>query len=226
MFPADNDQFLVRKDLLDAFTEWRQQPEKPIMQLTDLQEAKDSIKDALPFEDFKSTLLVSGPEGQKGTLSDCWVGWKMEWPGGNKTQPTPAPAPVELPPSVAHTSELRRTHFCFHFNTQDGYDGSQLEAYIRSRVSKSAPDDIGGLDEALQATYRRLAVRDHRSLACWRLEHVEHEGLVYNVFVAYKDDLNDTRGRTNHVEMGAPMCVSDATDLLCSAVDDGDCDIC
>lgn len=222
VFPAENDNFVVRQDLLDAFTEWRQQPEKPTMQLTDLQEAKDSISEALPSEDFKSTLLVSGPEGQKGTLSDCWVGWKMDWPGGNRTQPTPAK--MELPQSVAQAPALRQTHFCFHFNTRDGYDRSQLEAYIRSRVSKSAPDDIGGLDQALEAAYNRLAVPD--IMSCWRLEHVEHEGLVFNVFVAYKDGLNATGARSNHVDLDAPVCVSHPTDLQCPAVDDSDCDIC
>lgn len=224
VFPAENDQFVVRQDLLDAFTQWRQQPEKPIMQLSDLEQANNSIKDALPVQDFKSTLLVAGPEGQKGTLSDCWVGWKMDWPGGNKTQPTPAK--MELSQPLA-TPALRRTHFCFHFNTQDGYDRSQLETYIRSRVSKSAPDDIGGLDQELEAAYNRLAALDRRGTACWRLESVEHEGLVFNVFVAYKDGLHATAGTSNHVDLDALFSLSaGAPDLQCPAADDGDCDIC
>lgn len=225
VFPAENSQFVVRQDLLDAFTEWRQRPEMmPVMQMSDLEQATSDSRGVLPTEDFRTTLQVADSEGKKGTLSDCWVGWNMDWPNGNKTQPTPVVETSE--PPVSEWGVDRHIHFCFHFNTADGYDRTQLQTYISKRVATTTPDDIQGLDQALEAAYNQL-VASNREYP-WRLKHVQHEGLVFTVFVAYRGNPGADMNISRHDCMDALGSMFDAAGSQgpTTAADDGYCDIC
>lgn len=186
--PAETTDFVVRQDLLDAFTDWRQGRE-PIMQLKDLEQATADSAHALPRDAFVPTLTVVNDNGTRGALEDCWVGWKMDWAGGDKAQPKMLPPPHAGPVGFSTVTEPpvpdRKVHFCFHFNTRDGYDPAQFQQYTSTRVASTAPDDLEGLEEAVKHAFHDL--RDQQATP-WRVKHVFHEGVVFNVFVAYREE--------------------------------------
>ena len=200
--------FVVRRDLVQAYTAWRQK-RPPVMQMSDLELAERASFNVLPVDSYRTvaevTTLASGP----GQVKDCFVGFFMTWPGGNKTQPTPvvstdmagsmtsravsAPAGADFGELTAGTAvrELtagtgvreREVHACFHYRAADGYEPGQLTDYVQNRVAISSPDDLDGLEESLRSAVAGLVESLKTSPARWKVRHVRHEGLVYNVFV-------------------------------------------
>ena len=196
--PSPDGDFVVRNDLVQAYTEWRQAPENdlPTMQLADLNEAERDSYNVLPTDDYKLDLLVKGTEGQRGHVADCWQGWSLSWPGGNKT--SPKEEPPQQAPSPVYQATDRAVHACFHFN--DGYDPSQLTAYIRNRVTDSSPDDLQSLEGLVESTVMDLSVQ--KSVAKWVMRTVEHETLKFNIFVR----LQAADASAMQQECGASCC--------------------
>lgn len=186
-FAADNltrgeaSDFVVKKDLLDSYTEWRQK-RQPTMQLTDLFKAQQDVDLVVPYEDFEAVLTVTHPDGRTGQVDESYHGWRLLWPGGNKTQPELTAAPLDVSDSEMTGPAV---HYCFHF--LKGYDRQVLNNYLVNRVS-SSPANVAGLDLALQA-----AVDDvQRSLkalhSAWSMKTISYEGMRFNVFCARQPD--------------------------------------
>lgn len=187
VFPAQQDEFVVRQDLLDSYTKWRQELQ-PIMQLTDLDQAQRDSDNVLPPENYNANLIVTNGE-EKGSIQDCWVGWKMDYPDGNRTQPTILSNIVDngMPIfDVTAPVAPRCVHYCFHYDSRREYDPSQLQQYLDIRAATTSPNDIEGLEEALKKAFAQMSTHRPRH-SNWRLQHVSHENVTYNVFVAYKE---------------------------------------
>lgn len=174
---ADPTDFVVKDDLLSSYTQWRQDPSKPLMQIADLERASVVCSDIMPATRYNERMSVLDSSGQKGTVACSWKGLQLTWPGGNKTQPVPDDTPEAEP---ERECVQRLVHACFHFATSE-YDPEQLERHVLNRVTRSSPDDIEHLHEKVRNTLKALGDKP-RSGVSWRMDAVEHEGLVYNVF--------------------------------------------
>ena len=196
--PAGDTDFLVREDLIESFTEWRKGRE-PIMQLTDLDHAQQDSYDALPTEAYRPDLVVTNEDGLKGRVTDCWVGWKLDWPDGNRTEPVLVhePPPTFPSPPKCVAPNPRHVHHCFHFSSDKGYDRSQFMTYLNIRATTTFPNDVEGLEEEIKAARQRLIREGPLPHSDWRLDHVSHEGVIYNVFVTYKEYAQDSIGTQN-----------------------------
>lgn len=187
--------FVVRDDIVDSYVAWRQSPDRdlPTMQLTDLVKAQEDSRGVLPFDQYRQVLDVATEDGRRGAVKDCWQGWSLVWPNGNKTLPEPAadsrndpvaeqPQEPQEPQGVRFAD--RNVHACFHF--QQEYEPWQVGQYITKRVTQTYPDDIQHLEEKVKAAIRKLkGQRFCDSSAKWKMQSIEHEGLKYNVFVGF-----------------------------------------
>lgn len=169
--------FVVKKDLLDSYTEWRQQ-RQPTMHLTDLYKAQQDMDSVMPLEDFQTVLTVTHPDGRTGQVDESYRGWRLLWPGGNKTQPELTAAPADV---LDSENAVPAVHYCFHF--ANGYDRKILNNYLVNRVS-STPANAAGLDLALQAAVDDIQ-RSLKALhSAWSMKTITYEGMRFNVFCA------------------------------------------
>ena len=177
---ASSADFIVKDDLIKSYTQWRQE-RQPTMQLDDLYKAQQDVDSVLPEEDYHDLLVVNGEDGQTGHVDCAWKGYKLDWPGGNTTQPrlvAPDFGALETGPAV---------HYAFHFT--NGYDSSQFSNYLQNRVCPTPANAL-----ALQAKLKDTVPALQKSIAdldCpWLMETVTHEGVCYNVFVGSQSPLS------------------------------------
>lgn len=72
-----DDNFVVKVDLMNAFTKWRQS-RAPVMQLKDLDAADEACHNIFPAANFVEKLMVQR-KGQLGFLNKCWKGFEMDY---------------------------------------------------------------------------------------------------------------------------------------------------
>jgi len=208
--------FIVKEDLLSSYTNWRQLKE-PIMQISDLEAAESDVDNILPNAHWRNCLVVE-KDGQRGSVTDCWQGWVLTWPGGNRTEPTlitpvtkstgvtamydPAAKYAIYDPAAQYSSlvnvansnqkdsqSIRQVHACLHYDFEKGYEPGELKHYLESRCTNTSPDDIEELEEAIVAAVKEIK-RENVACAKWKVRHVHHEGIIINVFVG---NLKETR---------------------------------
>ena len=93
--PAEGE-FIVLKDLTNAFTEWRQSITfGPPMQINDLYYAEERSKDIFPAESYESAHLVQNKDGNVVSYNNCVKGWKLLSPPSNPVEGEEVLAPPQ-----------------------------------------------------------------------------------------------------------------------------------
>lgn len=168
--------FLVRRDLLGAYTQWRQEQEQqPTMQLSDLWGAERDAATVLPEDCFHERLVVAMGTA-RGKVTDAWKGWALTWPNGNVTQPELMAEPAELGTEVDGPAVL----WAFHF--RGAYDAAVFRTFLAQRVPE-APANAGALEAKVQAAVAGLEGPLKDWAIPWSMDTVQHEGHQYNVFL-------------------------------------------
>lgn len=170
---ADKSNFVARKDLVQAYINWRQRPNSdlPTMQLTDLTNAERDSATALPAGDWRPALKVAS-RGQKGLVRDCWQGYELMWAGGSRVEPEP------IMPEPVRSKQATTVHGCFHF--MDHYDPKPLSEYLLNRVNPDVYIDGTYLNRLLKHTVDTMLPSIKSD---WAMRSLECGGLLFNVFV-------------------------------------------
>ena len=88
-----NGEFIVLKDLTNAFTEWRQGIQfGPPMQINDLFYAEERSKDIFPAESYVALHKVTREDGTIVSYNGCVKGWKLLSPPSNPVEGEEVPS--------------------------------------------------------------------------------------------------------------------------------------
>lgn len=163
--------FVVRKDLLDSFTQWRQKRHpNSVMQLADLERASQAVDEVMPSASYRPVLSVT-KDGTKGIVHDCWQGQRLTWANGNRTQPIPQK-------SVPSADVVWSFHYRFKYSPQPLLD------FLSSKVTPG-PENVSPLHDKLQRACARL--ENKAKPWCCATTQITHEGNKFSVILLCSD---------------------------------------
>lgn len=169
---AGKEAFVVKEDLLSAFTDWRQK-QQPTMQLSELEKARAQLQSALPAADFRPVLKVARGSEQ-GTFEDCWVRWSLEYEGGHRT------LPKRVPKSNHEGKPSDMVIWCFHL--RGTYTREPFNTFLRQNVT-NPPTNKEAIETLLRKAHSRLVSGSRKDTPGGNCTQFTAEGMVFNVFV-------------------------------------------
>ena len=174
--------FVVRKDLLDSYTQWRQKRfPNSVMQLADLEKAGLDVNKLMPSEAYHQLLTVT-KDGAKGLVHDCWQKRRLSWPGGNKTQP------IQQTSGPNH-AKVADTIWTFHYRFK--YSPQPLTDFLSAKVT-SGPENVSSMHDKLKRACTELS--DKGEPWCCASKQIGHEGSRYSVILLCSGSSREKEG--------------------------------
>ena len=155
-----NGEFIVLKDLTNAFTEWRQGIQfGPPMQINDLFYAEERSKDIFPAESYEPLHKVTRDDGTIVSYHDCVKGWKLLSPPSNPVEgeevstPTTQETTTDIPHIYSNASS--DTHILT--DIKNDQQAMKISILGVSDVAAALRDDLNTVKQGLSSIETSLA---------------------------------------------------------------------